>query len=78
MAILTAFTPKYGRKKRWRATALQNAGALAESNRRRKASWSTPALWRFGQETEFNAKAQRSNDARDKNSLRLRVLASLR
>jgi len=27
---------------------------------------------------EFNAKAQRSNDVRHKNSLRLRVLASLR
>ena len=35
-------------EKRWRATALQNAGALADDHRMREASWSAPALWRFG------------------------------
>ncbi len=34
-------------KKRWRATALQDAGARFVSFRQRGASWTAPALWRF-------------------------------
>jgi hypothetical protein len=35
-------------KKRWRATAVQDAGAFMVTPGWREASWSAPALWRFG------------------------------
>jgi hypothetical protein len=35
-------------EKRWRATAVQDAGALTTTPEMREASWSAPALWRFG------------------------------
>jgi hypothetical protein len=35
-------------EKRWRATAVQDAGALPMPTEPRKAFWSAPALWRFG------------------------------
>jgi hypothetical protein len=42
---------KFGRgEKRWRATALQNAGATPGTTEPRAASWSAPALWRFGRD----------------------------
>jgi hypothetical protein len=39
--------PRSG-EKRWRATAVQDAGAFAVTPGWREASWSAPALWRFG------------------------------
>ena len=35
-------------EKRWRATALQDAGAFDDTCVGREASWTAPALWRFG------------------------------
>ena len=35
-------------EKRWRTTAVQNAGAFTKTPEIREASWSAPALWRFG------------------------------
>jgi hypothetical protein len=35
-------------EKRWRATAVQDAGAFKLTSEIREASWSAPALWRFG------------------------------
>src|SRR5437773_2346342 len=39
--------PRSG-EKRWRTTAVQNAGACTKTPEIREASWSAPALWRFG------------------------------
>jgi len=35
-------------EKRWRATAVQDAGAFMVTTGWREASWSAPDLWRFG------------------------------
>ena len=35
-------------EKRWRATAVQDADAFTMTTGWREASWSAPALWRFG------------------------------
>jgi hypothetical protein len=61
-------------QKRWRATAVQNAGALADDHRMREASWSAPALWRFGRATELNAKTQRRKVAKEAKSVGLESL----
>jgi hypothetical protein len=42
------FTPDGAGEKRWRVTAVQNAGAFTVTPGWREASWSAPALWRFG------------------------------
>jgi hypothetical protein len=61
-------------EKRWRAAALQDAGAMTMTNEPRGAFWSAPALWRFGRETKFNAKSPRRQGAgKTKNFLRLCV-----
>src|SRR6266487_7040574 len=39
--------PRSG-EKRWRTTAVKNAGAFTKTPEIREASWSAPVLWRLG------------------------------
>jgi len=46
--LIFAWFVWFGVQKRWRATAVQDAGAFTVTFGWREASWSAPALWRFG------------------------------
>ena len=46
--VIFAWFVWFAVEKRWRATAVQDAGAFTMTLVKREASWSAPALWRFG------------------------------